>query len=82
MPTSVHLPKTLLAALDRRAKYLHISRNRLIVQALEKEVHADEEWTPGFFERLEQTDTATQKAVDEMLDVVTKNRKSKEPRQL
>lgn len=82
MPTSVHLPKSLLAALDQRAKYLRISRNRLIVQALERELQAADEWSPGFFERLEQTDAATKAAVDEMLEVITKNRRSKEPRQL
>jgi hypothetical protein len=82
MPTSVHLPKSLLAALDRRAKYLRISRNRLIVQLLEREVNTADEWSPGFFERLEQTDAATKTAVDAMLDGILRNRRSKEPRQL
>lgn len=82
MPTSVHLPKSLLDALDRRAKYLRISRNRLIVEVLEREISATDEWSPGFFERLEQTDAATKSAVDEMLDGIVKGRKSKEPRQL
>ncbi len=82
MPTSVQLPKSLLDALDKRAKYLRISRDRLIVQALERELQADEEWSPGFFERLEKTDAATKATVDDMLAVVTKNRKSKEPREL
>jgi Ribbon-helix-helix protein, copG family len=82
MPTSVHLPKSLLAALDRRAKYLRISRNRLIVETLERELQSVDEWSPGFFERLEQTNGATKAAVDEMLEGIVKNRRSKEPRQL
>lgn len=82
MPTSVHLPKALLAALDRRAKYLRISRNRLIVQTLERELKDDDAWSPGFFERLEQTDDSTKAAVDEMLDAILTSRKSKEPRHL
>jgi metal-responsive CopG/Arc/MetJ family transcriptional regulator len=82
MPTSVHLPKPLLDALDQRAKFLRISRNRLIVQALERELQANDEWSPGFFERLEETDVATKATVDEMLDGILKARKSKEPRRL
>lgn len=82
MPTSVHLPKSLLEALDRRAKYLRISRNRLIVQALERELQGTDEWSPGFFERLEKVDAATKNAATEMLDGIFKNRASKAPRQL
>jgi predicted transcriptional regulator len=82
MPTSVHLPKALLDALDRRAKYLRISRNRLIVETLERELKSADEWSPGFFERLEETDPPTKAAVDEMLEGIVRNRRSKEPRQL
>ncbi|MBK9260273.1 MAG: ribbon-helix-helix protein, CopG family [Polyangiaceae bacterium] len=82
MATSVHLPQALLDALDRRAKYLRISRNRLIVQALERELRATDEWSPGFFERLEETDAATAAAVEEMLDAVLRARRSKKPRRL
>ena len=41
MPTSVHLPKPLLEAVDRRARALQISRNQLVVRALEREVGGD-----------------------------------------
>lgn len=82
MATSVHLPQALLDALDRRAKYLRISRNRLIVEVLERELQATDEWSPGFFERLEQPDPATARTVDEMLETILKARRSKKPRRL
>ncbi|MGH9199830.1 MAG: ribbon-helix-helix protein, CopG family [Vicinamibacterales bacterium] len=33
MPTTVHIPDPLLKSVDRRAKALGISRNRLVVRA-------------------------------------------------
>lgn len=82
MATSVHLPKPLLEAVDRRARVLKISRNRLIVQALERELAGTSEWSEGFFELLAQTDAETTHAVDEMLQEVRARRKSKGPREL
>lgn len=79
MPTSVHIPKPLLAAVDRRARALKISRNRLIVQALEREVKGGSEWSPGFFEQLESTDPELGAAVDRMIGTIRKGRRSKEP---
>ena len=52
MPTSVHIPKALLEAVDRRARALNLSRNKLIVQALEREVTAGADWPADFFEKL------------------------------
>ncbi len=66
MPTSVHIPKKLLDAVDRRARELKISRNRLIIQALESEV-AEKGWPPGFIEYLRTPDPGLERAVDEML---------------
>ena len=82
MATSVHLPKSLLQALDRRAQTLRISRNRLIVKALERELAESSEWSSGFFEELAQIDAATQEAVDEMLIQVRGHRSSKGPPKL
>jgi predicted transcriptional regulator len=82
MPTSVHIPKPLLEAVDRRARALRVSRNQLIVRALEREMTQNAEWSPGFFERLRETDAATTSAVDEMLAAVRSQRRSKEPRRL
>ena len=62
MPTSVHIPKPLLVAVDRRARALKISRNRLIVQALEREVTEGTSWTPDFFDRLESSELGVENA--------------------
>jgi hypothetical protein len=82
MSTSVHLPATLLQAVDRRARALRISRNQLIVRALERELRAGADWSPGFFERLAQADPETAASVDELLAVVRRARRSKPPRPL
>lgn len=82
MATSVHLPKPLLLAVDRRARALRISRNRLIVKALERELAETSEWSAGFFDELAQTDAATKEAVEEMLTEVQQRRSSKEPPKL
>lgn len=82
MSTSVHIPKPLLEAVDRRARALKISRNRLIVKVLEREMGGGAGWSPGFFERLSEVDRSTVSAVDEMVATIRKSRRSKEPRQL
>jgi len=82
MTTSVNIPKPLLEAVDRRAHALGISRNRLIVKALERELAEGEAWSAGFFERLRTVDRATANAVDDMLAAVRARRRSKQPRHL
>jgi len=82
MPTSVHIPKPLLEAVDRRARALKMSRNRLIVKALEREVSGGPGWSPEFFESLRDVDDATAAAADEMLATIRATRRSKEPRRL
>jgi hypothetical protein len=34
---------------DRKAKALRVSRNQLVVRALEREVRDGSDWSPGFF---------------------------------
>jgi hypothetical protein len=82
MPTSVHIPKPLLEAVDRRARALGVSRDHLIVRALEREMNQATEWSPGFFERLVEVDEATSNAVDELMTAVRTGRRSKEPPRL
>jgi hypothetical protein len=82
MPTSVHLPRPLLDAVDRKARALRISRNQLVVRALEREVGEGADWSPGFFERLSDVDADTVEAVEELLRDVRKARRSKPPRRL
>jgi hypothetical protein len=79
MATSVHIPKPLLEAVDRRARALKISRNRLIVQALEREVTQGAEWSPGFFSRLEAPSSELKSAVDDMESAIQKGKSSKKP---
>jgi hypothetical protein len=79
MPTSVHIPKPLLVAVDRRARALKISRNKLIVQALEKEVASGSSWSPDFFARLESPEPGVEDAAVEMLDAIRRGRRSKKP---
>jgi predicted transcriptional regulator len=82
MPTTVHIPDPLLKSVDRRAKALGISRNRLVVRALEQAVNVRLGWTPEFLQRLRHVDRDTITAVDELLIAVTQARRSKEPRDL
>jgi predicted transcriptional regulator len=79
MPTTVHIPDALLEALDRRAKELGTSRNRLIVEAVERSLRHGSEWPAGFIERLKAADPDQAAAVDEMLAHILKNRRSKGP---
>lgn len=81
MATTVHIPDALLKSVDRRAKALGISRNRLIVRALEQALN-DSNWSPEFLARLRDVDDETRVAVDELLDAVTHARRSKPPREL
>jgi hypothetical protein len=77
MPTSVHIPKALLDALDRRAKALRLSRNRLIVRALEREVGEGHDWSSGFFDRLSPVEPDVASAADELLQDIPSSRRSK-----
>lgn len=79
MPTSVHIPGPLLEAVDRRARRLAVSRNRLIVRALEKELARGTEWSPGFFERLARVEPDEAAAVDDMLAGIRTARTRKRP---
>jgi hypothetical protein len=82
MPTSIHVPPKLLKAVDRKAKALRISRNQLIVRAIERELQEGSDWPPGFFERLMDVDEETVAAVDDMLENIIENRRSKGPPRL
>jgi predicted transcriptional regulator len=79
MPTSVHIPKPLLLEVDRRARALKISRNRFIVQALEREVKQGSAWSPAFFERLAAPEPGVEVAADELRSIIQKHRRSKKP---
>jgi predicted transcriptional regulator len=80
MPTTVHIPDALLKSVDRRARALGISRNRLVIRALEQAVSERPGWTPEFLERLRHVDRETSTDVDTLLAAVKGARRSKEPR--
>ena len=82
MPTTVHIPDPLLKSVDRRAKALGISRNRLVIRALEQAVRERAGWAPEFLERLRRVDHETSAAADELLDAVKRARRSKKPHDL
>ena len=82
MPTTVHIPPALLKSIDRRAKALGVSRNRLIVRALQREVTDRAEWAPEFLEKLRDVDDNTVAAVDDLLEAVKQARRSKPARDL
>jgi metal-responsive CopG/Arc/MetJ family transcriptional regulator len=82
MATSIHVPATLLEAVDRKARSLRISRNQLIVRALEREVQAGSDWSPGFMALLSQVDPETVTDVEDLVSVVLAARRSKTPRAL
>jgi metal-responsive CopG/Arc/MetJ family transcriptional regulator len=82
MAISIHIPKPLLDAIDRKARALKMSRNRLIVLALERELTSDSNWSQRFFERLKAVDTETAEAVDALLVSVRQARRSKPPTRL
>jgi len=82
MPTTVHIPAALLKSVDRRAKVLGVSRNRLIIRALERAISERSSWAPEFLEKLRRVDQKTTLAVDELLADVKRARRSKRPRDL
>lgn len=79
MATTVHIPAKVLSAAQRRAKALGISRNRLIVQALERELERPSTWSPGFLETLRDVGPEDRAAVDDMVSEIRRRRRSKKP---
>jgi metal-responsive CopG/Arc/MetJ family transcriptional regulator len=78
MPTTIHIPVTLLERVDTRAKTLGISRNRLILEALEEKVGARDEWSPELVQMLTNpVSPAAGKALEESLAVVRNRRRSR-----
>jgi hypothetical protein len=79
MATSVHVPADLLRALDKKARALRVSRNSLIVKAIERDLGIDSGWPPGFFESLAGIDDDARSALDETMAIVKLSRTSKKP---
>jgi len=79
MATTVHLPADVLKALDKRARVLGVSRNKLIVNAIKRDLGLAEAngWPPGFFESFGGMDDETKRTFDETMADVAKSRRSK-----
>jgi phytoene/squalene synthetase len=77
--TTVHIPPRLLASAQHRADALGISRNRLIIRALERELGEAEAWSEEFLRGLRAVDPQTAKAAADLLAEVTRRRRSKRP---
>lgn len=79
MPTTVHIPSDLLKVLDKKSKVLGVSRNRLIVNAIERDLGADRGWPPGFFESIGRVSEDLKQMLDETMASVARRRMSKKP---
>ena len=81
MSTTVHLPAALLAAVDRQALGLEMSRNRYIIRALERTRTAETEWSAGFVDELAaaRVDAEGRRALVELTAAVAARRTRKEP---
>jgi len=66
MSTTVHIPAALLSRVDARARARGVSRNRLIVEALETSLGVLAEWPPELVAML--TAAPDQKAASELDD--------------
>jgi metal-responsive CopG/Arc/MetJ family transcriptional regulator len=73
--TTIHIPDLLLERVDTRAKTLGISRNRLILEALEEKVGARDEWAPELVHMLtEPISSAAGKELEDSLAIVRRRR--------
>jgi metal-responsive CopG/Arc/MetJ family transcriptional regulator len=78
VPTTIHIPGPLLERVDTRAKTLGISRNRLIVQALEEKVGSRDAWSPELVQMLTApVSSATGEELEDSLSVVRSRRSSR-----
>lgn len=77
--TSLHLPDDLLERLDRRAKALKKSRNRVIIETLERGLGDSDEWSPEFLEALDKFSSSRglKEAARALSDDVVSKRKSR-----
>ena len=80
MSTTVHLPAALLAAVDREARGRKMSRNRYIINALERALASETSWSARFVEELAaaQADAADE-TLEDLRNAVAGARTRKEP---
>ena len=81
MPTTIHLPDPVLAAIDESARAQGISRSRYIARALQKTLAAERSWRPEVLRAFQPgpTDDEDREAVEEMLSIIAAGRTRKAP---
>jgi hypothetical protein len=78
VPTTIHVPPTLLKKIDIRAKALGISRNRFIIETLTEKLHSSTEWPEDFVRALKRPVSADiAAAAHEMLRQIESTRRSR-----
>lgn len=79
MPTSIHIPASLLDRVSKKARAEGLSRNRYIVETLRRSVDTAESWPPEFIRAIDgsKSSRATDAAVDEMLRAIKRSRRSR-----
>ena len=78
MPTTVHIPSELLSTVDAEARKRNISRNRFVIEALERAVERND-WSDAFLAALNEFDPDDRlgRAIDAMLGQIIAHRSSK-----
>lgn len=78
MTTTVHIPERLLRKVDARAAALGISRNRVILGAIESSLDSTKEWSPELRRMLERTiDAPAARDLEQSLESVLKRRSNR-----
>lgn len=75
MPTTVHIPRPLLEKVDALAKALELSRNRFIIESLERAVTEETAWSADFLAELDRFEPLD--GENELLETIRKHRRSK-----
>lgn len=84
MATTIHLAPDLLKSLDEHATELGISRNRYIIQAVERAIEDSTQWSSRFRRALAAAseDRESHEALTEMVQEISVHRSSKGPPEL
>ena len=80
--TSIHLPQSLLASLNRIAAERGVSRNRLIVESCQRVVEERTCWPPGLFsnEHLSETELQSLRQSEQDFSAVVAGARKSRPR--
>jgi len=71
---SIRLPDDLVEALAVRSAALGVSRNQLIVAAVERSLEDHSSWSPGFLSAIGDRRSELKEAADEMMNAIRRSR--------